>query len=75
MADDFGTVEKIYSLAGLEITEVARNQLDRYLADNPRGKYGRILYDLKADFGVDRDELRERFGFYFDRFWVKIENS
>ena len=29
------------------------------MAKNPRGKHGRILYDLKADFGVDPDELRK----------------
>ncbi len=75
MADDLGMVEQIYELADLAMTSAARSQLAAYLDDNPRGKHGRILYDLKGDFGVDRDELRERFGFYFDRFPVKVENS
>jgi len=41
---------------------------------NPRGKHGRIVYDLKGDFGVDRDELRERFAFYFERFPIEVES-
>ncbi len=75
MADDIGMIERIYELADLEMTENARTQLAKYLGDNPRGKHGRIVYDLKADFGIERDELRTRFGFYFDRFPVKVENS
>jgi hypothetical protein len=73
MHDDVGTVERIYELADLEMTPAARAQLDRYMADNPRGKHGRIVYDLKADFGVDPDALRERFAFYYDRFPVQVE--
>jgi len=73
MADDLATVERIYQLADLEMTPGARADLDAYLAANPRGKHGRIVYDLKADFGVDPDELRSRFDFYFDKFPVRPE--
>ncbi|MCZ6785334.1 MAG: sulfotransferase, partial [Proteobacteria bacterium] len=73
MADDVATVERIYALADLPMTAEARARRDRYMAENPRGKHGRIRYDLKADFGVDPDELRERFRFYTDRFPVEIE--
>jgi len=71
MADDVAMVERIYRLADLEMTPGARRALDDYMAANPRGKHGRIVYDLKADFGVDPDELRERFGFYVERFGVR----
>ena len=73
MADDLAMVERIYDLAALPMTDDARSALSGYLADNPRGKHGRILYDLKADFGVDPDALRQRFGFYFERFPVEVE--
>ncbi|MDJ0867085.1 MAG: sulfotransferase [Myxococcota bacterium] len=73
MADDLAMVERIYALAELPMTAEARQSLERYLADNPRGVHGRILYDLKSDFGVDPDALRERFGFYFERFGVEAE--
>lgn len=75
MQDELATVERIYALADLEMTPAARARLDAYRADNPRGKHGRILYDLEADFGVDPDALRQRFAFYYDRFPVRIETG
>ncbi|MCP4007269.1 MAG: sulfotransferase [bacterium] len=73
MADDIGMVERIYELAGHPMTNAAREMLARYMAENPRGKYGRVRYDLRGDFGIDPDELRKRFGFYFERFPVEAE--
>jgi hypothetical protein len=74
MDDDIAMVRRIYELADLEMTAEAEADLTDYMAANPRGKHGRIVYDLKDDFGVDRDELRERFGFYFDRFPIEVES-
>ncbi len=74
MQDDIATVERIYALADLPMTADARGRLDRYLEANPRGKHGRILYDLQADFGVDPEALRERFAFYYERFPVRRES-
>jgi hypothetical protein len=73
MADDIATVERIYKLADLPMTDQSRSELDQYMIDNPRGKFGQITYDLKGDFGVDPAALRERFGFYFDRFPIRAE--
>jgi len=73
MADDVATVERIYRLADLEMTTEARGELDGFMAANPRGKHGRIVYDLKGDLGFDAAALRERFGFYFDRFPIREE--
>lgn len=73
MADDLAMVERIYSKAGLPIDARARAELGAYLEANPRGKHGRILYDLEGDFGVDPRALRERFSFYFERFGVESE--
>lgn len=73
MADDVATVAKIYEIAGLEMTRAARSELDAYMKANPRGKHGQIVYDLKGDFGVDPDRLRERFRFYFERFPIRAE--
>lgn len=73
MADDVAMVKRIYDVAGLEMTPDARVSLGRYMEENPRGKHGRILYDLKRDFGVDPNELRERFAFYYERFPIQAE--
>ncbi|MDX1733504.1 MAG: sulfotransferase [Halioglobus sp.] len=75
MADDIGMVERIYARAGLPMTDAARAQLEQFMADNQRGKHGRIVYDLQADFGVDPDKLRERFAFYFEQFPVQAEGG
>jgi len=73
MADDLAMVEKIYRKAGLEMTDEARAQLGSFLEEHPRGKHGRIVYNLREDFGVEPAQLRERFAFYFDRFPVQVE--
>lgn len=73
MADDLGMVEKIYARAALDMSGPARRQLQGYIDDHPRGKEGRVVYDLRGDFGVDPAQLRERFDFYFDRFPVQVE--
>jgi hypothetical protein len=67
------TVEAIYDRAGLALTEDVREVMARFLADNPRGKHGQIVYDLQRDFGLAPDVVRKRFQFYFDRFPVRAE--
>jgi len=73
MADDFATVERIYAVAGLPMTPEARAQLTSYLREHPRGKEGQVVYDLRRDFDAEPAELRKRFGFYLDRFPVRVE--
>ena len=68
MADELGTVTRILDAAGIGAPEEARGQLTDYIAGNPRGKNGRMIYDLRGDFGLDPDAVRERFAFYFDVF-------
>lgn len=68
MADDLAMATRILTVAGLEITDTAREELAAYAGGNPRGKAGRIVYNLRADFGVDPDDLYRRFSFYFDAF-------
>ena len=74
MADDLAMVERIYDRAGLPMTDRAREQLSAYLAAHPRGKEGRLVYDLRGDFGIDPDALRKRFDFYFERFPIRPES-
>lgn len=68
MADPMGEMEAIYAKAGLAFDDVARTSLQQAIDANQRGRHGQLVYDLKGDFGIDPGELRERFGFYFDRF-------
>ena len=68
MADDLAMATKILAVAGLEVTEQARSELTTYLAGNPRGKEGRVIYDLRSDFGLEPADLHERFAFYYEAF-------
>lgn len=73
MADQKAVVSKVYDMAGLELTDDVNSRIDHYLAANPRGKHGRVIYDLQGHFGVDVAALRERFAFYYERFGVQQE--
>ena len=75
MADDVGMVEQIYERNGRPMTSDARTSLEAFMTANPRGKHGRIAYDLRGDFGVDPAAVRDRFAYYFERFPVEVEDS
>jgi hypothetical protein len=68
IADDLAITGRILAVAGMEMTAEAREQITGYLAGDPRGKNGRVIYDLRADFGIEPADLYERFAFYFDAF-------
>lgn len=73
MADDVVMVERIYERNNRSMTSEARADLEAFMAENPRGKHGRIAYDLRRDFGIDAAEVRARFDYYFERFPVERE--
>jgi hypothetical protein len=73
MADDVGTVERIYARAGLPLVAEARAAMETFIVENRRGKHGRVVYDLARDFGLDPAIVRRRFDFYFERFAVQPE--
>jgi hypothetical protein len=73
MADEVGTVERIYEVAGFPLVDEARAAVTGYLAGHERGKDGQVVYDVRTDFGADPAELRAPFGFYLDRFPVREE--
>ena len=73
MADQKTVIRGVYAMAGLPLTAEAASRIDGYLAANPRGKHGQVVYDLAGDFGVDVAALRRRFGFYYERFGVRPE--
>ena len=68
MVDEIGTVERIHALAGSGLPAQARADIEGFLAGHPRGKEGRVVYDMKSDFGIEPAQLRQRFAFYFEAF-------
>jgi hypothetical protein len=74
MADEIGTIARIYAAAGIELTDHARAEIAAHQAAHPRGKEGRVVYDLRRDFSTTPEEVRARFGAYLDTFPnVRIE--
>ena len=73
MADDVAMVERIYRLADQPFTPEVRAAMDDYMAAHPRGRHGRVIYDL-ADFDMTAQERRAALSFYTDRFAVELEH-
>ncbi len=73
MADDVGMVENIYQKASLAMNSRARGELQAFVDSHPRGKHGQVIYDLRGDFGVEPQQVRERFVNYLERYPVRVE--
>jgi hypothetical protein len=73
MADEAATVERIYEVADQPFTDVTRAAMDTFVADNPRGRHGGLVYDLEGDFGVDPAARRAAMRPYTDRFDITLE--
>jgi hypothetical protein len=73
MADPFGLIEDIYGKAGIPFDQQTRDAFQGAIDHHKRGKNGQLAYDLRGDFGLDPEAIRERFAFYYDRFPVKVE--
>lgn len=71
--DDVKAACRVLERAGLEVTDESIGDIEAYMAAHPRGKGGRVVYDLDGDFGVSADELRERFSFYTEAFDIEPE--
>jgi hypothetical protein len=72
MADDIATVRRIYEVADRPFTADVQSAMDGFIADHPRGKFGRVEYFFD-EFRLDPDELRNNFTAYVDRFGVEQE--
>jgi hypothetical protein len=69
MTDEWGTVERIYALADQPLTAATREAMETFLREHPRGRHGRVHYDLSA-FGIDPAEREAALAGYRARFRV-----
>jgi hypothetical protein len=72
--DDVQAAARVLERAGLPVTDECRADIGHYMDSHPRGKNGRVVYDLAGDFGLDDRDLRDRFAFYTDEFGIHPEN-
>ena len=75
VGDDVRAATRVFERAGLPVTDDHLADLEHYMASHPRGRNGRVVYDLEGDFGLDRDELHRRFAFYTDQFEIRTESG
>jgi hypothetical protein len=73
VASPMKVIEKIYGKAGLTLPPEVRSGMEAFLGENARGKHGQLVYNLRRDFGLEPEDIRKRFRFYFDRFPVRPE--
>jgi hypothetical protein len=71
--DDVRASAGVLERAGLPVTDECLADIQHYMDSHPRGKNGRVVYDLEGDFGLDSDELGRRFAFYTDEFGIRSE--
>jgi hypothetical protein len=76
MANYHDPVAEIYEAAGMPFDDEARVRIDHQAGLFKRGgQGGRVVYDLEGDFGITRDQIREEFSYYLDKFPVAIEEK
>jgi hypothetical protein len=73
MADDRATLDRIYERAGLPMTGQTKAEIDHYIETHPRGRHGKVVYDLEGDFGITRDAMYDYFGDYINAFPIERE--
>ncbi|KRE33545.1 hypothetical protein ASG82_20825 [Mycobacterium sp. Soil538] len=69
MADQVGTAEQVYALAGEPMTDEARAAIDAYQVAHQRNRFGRVVTSCEM-FGVEEQDLIRRFAPYAERFGV-----
>lgn len=67
MADEVAVADSVYQLTGEPFDDAAQSAITGYLQTHRRGRHGRVHTSAKM-FGLDTDELRERFAPYISRF-------
>jgi hypothetical protein len=65
--DPMGTVERIYTFAGLDLSDEARAAMALRIAEKPEMAHGPHKYTLE-EFGLSAGFVREAFGDYVERF-------
>ena len=67
MADELGTARRVYTMAGEPFDGPVHTSITAYLSDHRRGRLGRVATSAQL-FGLDEDNLRQRFTGYTQRF-------
>jgi hypothetical protein len=72
MADDMGTVRRIYELAGQPLPPSSEAAIADYVAGHQRDRHGKVVYEPEA-LGLDVGARRTAMRAYTDRFGIPEE--
>ena len=72
VADQLGTVEKIYRAFDLPLGDEAARRMRAFIAENPKDKHGIHRYS-PHEYGIDPEAIRETFRPYLDHFGLEPE--
>jgi hypothetical protein len=72
VGDPIGCVEKIYRTFELELSQEARERMQRYLELHPKNEFGVHHYSLEA-FGLEEEVVSAAFKGYRERFGIEPE--
>jgi len=70
MADEMGTIKKIYRVAGQPLEGGSIAKMAAYSEAHPNGRHGTVVYDLNV-FGVDIGKLADVTRAYAEKFGVE----
>ncbi|MSW46434.1 MAG: sulfotransferase, partial [Actinobacteria bacterium] len=72
MADDIGTIRRIYDIAGQPMDAAAEAALVGYGATHERERFGKVIYDVNQ-IGIDVKARREQMRAYSEFFSIPDE--
>ncbi len=72
--DPLKEIRRIYDFIGMDLETGVERAMQGWIDANPKNKYGTHHYRLE-DFGLDANELEERFEAYRTQFGVEPESS
>jgi hypothetical protein len=73
-SNPMGTVERIYDHFSEPLTREARAAMEKYMADNPKGKHGKHEYTLE-EYGLTRQGVHDRFAGYIERYAIPVKDK
>lgn len=73
MRDPIGEVGRINAHFDEPMSAEARAAMEKYMADNPKGKHGRHEYALE-EYGLTREGVHERFAGYIERYAIAVRH-
>lgn len=70
--DPLAQVARVYARHGISFSPAAREAMATYVAANRKGRFGLHRYDIR-DLGIEIEEVRERFAFYYEAYGIPFE--